>query len=1092
MLFVGALLFLGLALWLYSYRLGRMMQGNNFVRLTNTGKNYYDRGDGEKAVAAFEQAAALAPTQADAHLNLANACLLANQPARALEEARQALEIDRHLAAAFYVAGCAQLRLGNAEEALKALQQAQAIDPAVTALNFQLSIAYERAGHLEDAIRELQTVIQFEPEHAAAHYRLSQLLARSGQKEEAAKELDRYRELKARQPNEPAGERAFEQCKFTQIRLPFELEQPERNGVQVAFTDATSALFGDGGKYHGPVGVVDLNHDGWNSLFVGEENGFRFLVNSNGTLQPQGDVAPGEAGANYRTCLVGDLQNDRVEDVLVLGEKASHVFKLQTNAAMTDVTKFAGLANLKARDGVLLDFDFTGKLDLLTLEPGGTGSRLYRNLGNFYFIENTATSGLPATVSGGREIWSDDWNNDDLLDVFITRADAKPLLLTKQRGGGLQETNTPSQWPPGTVLVTGDLNNDLRVDLVVAAPDHLELIFHGVPDHLKLPLDGKKVSALYLVDYDNDGWLDIAAAGDGVRLWRNCGKLGLEETTKTCGLNRATTGSVEALAPADFDRDGDTDFVLAMAGGGLRYLRNDGGNSNHQLKVRLVGNRSNASGLGMRVEVTAGGLRTIRTVERLPLEIGVGQHTNVDSMTVRWFDLTLNTMDVKVEPDQVFTSEEFQIASGSCPFLYAWDGKGFRFVTDLLGAAPAGLPVSSTHLVEADPDEYVWIGDETGFPARHGRYAVQITEELREVLYLDQARLVVVDHPAGTEAHTTGKMVPAKPWPPKDLVTLGKRVPLLKALRRPDEDVTAPLQEVDGRMVSPVRLRVPQLRGLAEPYSVTLDFGPLPERRPLELALTGWLLFGGGMANVAASQNPDLPFPFPKLEAEVNGEWEDLPVVVGVPAGKTKTILVDLNGKLPPDARRLRLTTAFELHWDRIALFEREDGAATRITTLEPDRTDLHWRGFSAYKDLPRDQPLTPDYERVSPYAKWRITPSGWCTRYGPVDELIAARDNALALVNGGDELTLEFDADRLPPKPPGFVRDFFLFSTGWDKDADFHCVAGDQVEPLPWHGMNDQLYGQEKRPALPADKVMNKYNTRWVGPYTLTKGGRE
>jgi len=81
--------------------------------------------------------------------------------------------------------------------------------------------------------------------------------------------------------------------------------------------------------------------------------------------------------------------------------------------------------------------------------------------------------------------------------------------------------------------------------------------------------------------------------------------------------------------------------------------------------------------------------------------------------------------------------------------------------------------------------------------------------------------------------------------------------------------------------------------------------------------------------------------------------------------------------------------------------------------------------------------------------------------------------------------LTLEFAATALPPKAPGATRDFFLYTVGWDKDADFHCELGWQVEPLPWHGMDDQSYGRQKRPPFPNDDWMRKYNTRWVGPYT-------
>jgi hypothetical protein len=315
---------------------------------------------------------------------------------------------------------------------------------------------------------------------------------------------------------------------------------------------------------------------------------------------------------------------------------------------------------------------------------------------------------------------------------------------------------------------------------------------------------------------------------------------------------------------------------------------------------------------------------------------------------------------------------------------------------------------------------------------------------------------------------------------------------LLKATRLDGSDVTALVAENDGRVLSPERLRTPQLRGLAEPHGVILDFAPLPADRPLVLALTGWLRFGGGWANVAASHNPELPFPFPQMEIETGaGQWQPFRGVVGAPSGKTKTILVDLAQALPAGARRLRLHTAYEIHWDRIALFERRQSEDTTIARLAPTRTDLHWRGFSEFADLPWSLPLTPVHARTFPNAPWSLAVQGWCTRYGPVDELVAQEDNALVLINGGDELTLQFAADRIPPAQPGRVRDFFLYHVGWDKDADFHVRLGWQATPLPWHGMNDQQYGREVRPSFPNDAWMQRYNTRWVGPHTLQQAAR-
>jgi len=68
-----------------------------------------------------------------------------------------------------------------------------------------------------------------------------------------------------------------------------------------------------------------------------------------------------------------------------------------------------------------------------------------------------------------------------------------------------------------------------------------------------------------------------------------------------------------------------------------------------------------------------------------------------------------------------------------------------------------------------------------------------------------------------------------------------------------------------------------------------------------------------------------------------------------------------------------------------------------------------------------------------------------------------------------------------LPPKPAGSVREYFLYVDGWDKDSDFHVAAGMQVEPLPFHGMDDQTYARAKRPEFPSDGLHRKYNTRWV-----------
>jgi hypothetical protein len=214
-------------------------------------------------------------------------------------------------------------------------------------------------------------------------------------------------------------------------------------------------------------------------------------------------------------------------------------------------------------------------------------------------------------------------------------------------------------------------------------------------------------------------------------------------------------------------------------------------------------------------------------------------------------------------------------------------------------------------------------------------------------------------------------------------------------------------------------------------------------------------------------------------------------VDVGTPAGKTKTILVDLENKLPAGTQRLRLSTAFEICWDCALLCEKAGAADTRDYNLQPERTDLHWRGYSRYADLPPSLPLTPIYPEVSPTPPWDRTPAGWFTRYGAVGDLVARRDDRLVLVAGGDELALSFDAGRLPPPAPGMTRDFFLHVVGWDKDTDFHVGQGWQLGPLPFQGMDDQAYGHEPRPGRIDDSWIKAYNTRWVGPVVVSPGGK-
>jgi hypothetical protein len=1054
---------------------------DEFLRLSNVGKAQLDRGDAKAAAVTFEKALKLNASHADAKLNLANALLLADQTERALALASSGVEMDRTNAAALYLTGVAHNRMRQFSEAVKFLTECKNIDKTVNAVSFQLGLAYEGLANYPAAIEQYEEVEQFEPDFPAIHFRLSQAYLRANRQTDAARQLELHQAWLAKNPNVSLSAADLERCKYTQAHAPFRLEQPDEQGARVVFTDVSQEAFGR--KFAGPAGVIEFARDGRNHLLVRDGDRFRVLINSGGKFTTNTQSFPLTNGGNFSRWLVADLNKDGTPDAMLLGERGVHLLRFSTNGTATETTIFAGLKNFAALNGVMADLNFRSDLDLLAV---GTNRalRIMSNLQNMYFVDTTTN--VPA-LRDVREVVVEDWNNDEVQDVFVATSSGITLLV-HQRGGGF--TNSTESFPRGTVFAVGDVNNDLRPDVIVAASNSIQIAFNGGQSS-SFTLNTFTPTELKLIDYDNDGWLDIVALGNGLRVWRNIGVRGFKEVTVALGLDKLT-GVVASIAVADLDGDCDSDFV-ASVNGELRLLRNDGGNANRQLKLQLRGTRSNPSALGTRIEINTAGLRLARRITSLPVEIGVGKHERVDAVTAQWIEITTTQEEVPTACAPPLVMLEPALPTGSCPNLYTWDGERFRFVSDILGSAPLGLPIAPGKYIEADTEEMVALGDDTRVKPRNGSYVVQLTEELREVLYLDEVKLVIVDHAPGSEVHTTDHMRPSRPrdgFPRGEIITLNNRYNLNKALFD-IRDVTSPLSEVDGEFVSP-KLREPQYRGLAEQHSITLDFGVLDVNKPLVLALTGWLRFGGATANIAASSRTDFPFPFLVLEAELpSGDWRQVNVEPFAVSGKTKTIVVELGNKLPAGTKRLRMTGAFEQHWDCIALFEKAGSKATQVTRVAPTRTDLHWRGYSEFADLPWNQPLTPIYEKLKAHAPWLITPSGWATRYGAVDELVRESDNALALVCGGDELTAEFAVNVLPAKPADKTRTFFLFTSGWDKDSDYHVVTGTTLEPIPWHGLDDQRYGTRPRPQFTNDAWIQKYNTRWVGPRVTARALR-
>jgi len=396
---------------------------------------------------------------------------------------------------------------------------------------------------------------------------------------------------------------------------------------------------------------------------------------------------------------------------------------------------------------------------------------------------------------------------------------------------------------------------------------------------------------------------------------------------------------------------------------------------------------------------------------------------------------------------------------------------------------PMGIMAGgSAYAPAAASQEYLRISGDLLKP-RDGAYELKITEELWETAYLDEVKLVAVDHPDSVDVYVDERFVPPGPGSLHLYQVSRQQAP---AAARDDRgsDLLAAIRELDdvyAAMLTPGRYQ-----GTTALHDLVLDLGPLPRGERILLLLTGWIFPTDASINVALSQSAQYRTLPPVLEVpDGRGGWRILSSDLSFPAGKNKTVVEDLTGKLPPGERRVRIRTNMEVYWDRIAVAAGPAAGPLRLTTLAPASADLRRRGFSQmYRKGGRYGPHWFDYEQVSQESPWGPI-AGAFTRYGDIRALLERSDDMYAIMGPADEATVRFDARILPDLPEGWRRDFLLYTDGWIKDADLNTATGDRVDPLPFHAMSRYPYGSEESyPSDPAHRrYLAEYNTRLAGP---------
>jgi hypothetical protein len=243
-----------------------------------------------------------------------------------------------------------------------------------------------------------------------------------------------------------------------------------------------------------------------------------------------------------------------------------------------------------------------------------------------------------------------------------------------------------------------------------------------------------------------------------------------------------------------------------------------------------------------------------------------------------------------------------------------------------------------------------------------------------------------------------------------------------------------------------------QYQGVTRDHFVEIEIpATAPRTGPLWLVAQGWIHPTDSSINVALGQGTH---PRPRgltLEvADAAGRFRTARPELGFPAGKNKTILIDLEGVFANSrGRRARLSTNMEIFWDRLGWAAGRPDVAIVPRRLTPGSADLRYRGYSATEQRDQSSPELPRYALAGTSPRW-LDLEGYYTRFGDVRELLLAVDDRYVIMNAGDELMLRFPAAA--PAPADVVRDFVMITDGWEKDGDFNTAFSRTVLPLPTH----------------------------------------
>jgi Tfp pilus assembly protein PilF len=1077
------------------------------------------------------------------------AALQAGTDVGAEDNLRRAAELAPGEPALWANLGVLAIRQNRFEDAREWLERAQSLAPDNSHIETLLALLYSNQGDLGQAEAHLRRAIELEPANLHAMFALAQVIERQGGPETDAEVQQLLDTLLQEQPDNlillleqvRLAARRGDQvaaAEAVQHLAPYAESWPD--DVQEQFTALQTAVSSD--LPQAATQVTFLR----NSLLPLPAYR-RDLAAVQGTAGQIGELMPrfvrlpapvsAMAAADSQLTFTPEPATDSGQNVAWAGAVWLNAEQGPALALMGPEAHL-GSAVLPALPGAgtgltPLDFNYDFLTDVLMAGPGGL--RLYRHDSIGTFTNVTAQMGLPAAVTAGRYngAWAADIDSEGDIDLVLG-VEGAPLVL-RNNGDGTFESLQPftnitnvrdftwadldADGDPDAALL--DAAGRLHVRLnermgqfseqplpdgagSVAAITATDLNSNGLNDLIVLGTDGgiRRLSReddtwvaeelgqwdnntalspdtdarLLAADLDNNGGLDLIASDSTTAVWLQ----------RQDGSFQPLNAGIDATAfdVADLNGDGRQDLIGVQNGAAVRLL-NQGTADYHwqvirpQASLAAGDQRINSFGIGGEVEVRTGMLFQKQPITAPAVHFGLGDHEAVEVARIVWPNGDVQA-EFSLQAGQVITTP--QRLKGSCPWLFTFDGEGMQFVTDFIWRSPLGLAINAqeTAGIAMTEDRIKIRGDQ--LVPRDGFYDLRITAELWETHFFDHVSLLVVDHPAGTEMHVDERFA----FPPPDLtaqITTPVQ-PVAGAWDHTGNDVAAMVRERDGVYLDSFGPGAYQ--GVTQDHYVEVEIPDQAPEQGLRLMGFGWIRPTDSSINVAIAQGSHAPPAGLSMEVpDGQGGWRTVQEGLGFPAGKLKTVVLNLDGVFQPGTpRRLRLRTNLEIYWDALGWAVAQPGAEARTQHLMPQMAELRYRGFSQVVMPDRSSPDVPVYELEGTAQRWRDL-EGYYTRFGDVRELLQQVDDRYVIMNAGDEMRFLFPA--LAPPPDGWLRDFVLIGDGWVKDGDYNTAFSRTVHPLPAHDITDY---STPPGALTEDPVYQRhpedwqvYHTRYVTP---------